>query len=384
VSELRVVPAASLAALAFAAGGCAGNTTIQPGKSSVNVYVSMPLRGPSGPDGRDVADGARMALDAAGGHVGGLRVRAVYLDDTSGSGASARWSAAKVGANARRATQDSTAIAYIGDFESGASRTSIPITNAAALLQVSPASTAIDLVRPYLGSEQLPVLQQETAERTFGRVIPDDEAQAAVAARWLVSLGGRRVGLATDDAPYSKTVASAFGDALRGAVVTRKRPDSVFIADGPLPDTSRSFGPPVGGFVRGPVIATDALLPPFSFNPRVREGARFTSAALDPSQLPADGQAFVRDFRKRYGRRPGRYAAYGYEAMAVVLDSIRRAGDEGARRQAVIDAFFATTNRHSILGTYSIDSVGDTTLRRLTGYRLRAGRPASPRLLSPG
>jgi len=369
--------AAVTAALLLAIGGCAASTTIRPGKSSVNVYVSMPLRGSSGPDGQDVADGARMALDASGGHVGGLRVRAVYLDDTSGSGASARWSAAKVGANARRATEDSTAIAYIGDFESGASRTSIPITNAAALLQVSPASTAIDLVRPYLGSEQLPVLQQETGERTFGRVIPDDEAQAAVAARWLVSLGGRRVGLVTDNAPYSKTVASAFGDALRGAVVTRKRPDSVFIADGPLPDTSGFLGPPVGGFVRGPAIATDALL-----NPRVLEGTRFTSAALDPSQLPAAGQAFVADFRKRYGREPGRYAAYGYEAMAVVLDSISRAGDEGARRQAVIDAFFATTNRHSILGTYSIDSVGDTTLRRLTGYRLRAGRPASPRLLS--
>jgi len=39
---------AGLAVLVLAMGGCASNSTIQPGKSTVNVYVSMPLRGPSG------------------------------------------------------------------------------------------------------------------------------------------------------------------------------------------------------------------------------------------------------------------------------------------------------------------------------------------------
>ena len=68
-----------------------------------------------------------------------------------------------------------------------------------------------------------------------------------------------------------------------------------------------------------------------------------------------------------------RYAAYGYEAMAVVLDSIRRAGDSATDRQAVIDAFFATSQRDSVLGTYSIDEVGDSTLDRMAGYRLGAG-----------
>ena len=215
---------AGLAGLALAMGGCASNSTIQPGKSTVNVYVSMPLRGPSGPDGQDVADGARMALDAAGGHVGGLGVRAVYLDDTSGSGASARWSAAKVGANARQATEDSTAIAYIGDFESGASRTSIPITNQAALLQVSPASTAVDLVRPYLGSEQIPDLQQESGERTFGRVIPDDEAQGKAAAGWVEQARrsrGRRNGRQELTA---KVVADAFTAPCRATVAVNSGP----------------------------------------------------------------------------------------------------------------------------------------------------------------
>jgi branched-chain amino acid transport system substrate-binding protein len=100
-----------------------------------------------------------------------------------------------------------------------------------------------------------------------------------------------------------------------------------------------------------------------------------TSAAEDPAQLPAAGQRFVRAFGTRYGRKPGRYAAYGYEAMAVALDSIRRAGDRGDDRDPVVSAFFDTQDRDSVLGTYSIDDVGDTTLTALAGYRLTDGRP---------
>jgi branched-chain amino acid transport system substrate-binding protein len=91
--------------------------------------------------------------------------------------------------------------------------------------------------------------------------------------------------------------------------------------------------------------------------------------------LPASGQRFLRAFRQRYHRTPGRYAAYGYEAMAVVLDSVRRAGDSGDDRDSVVSAFFETTDRDSILGRYSIDDVGNTTLTRLAGYRVRHGRP---------
>ena len=82
----------------------------------------------------------------------------------------------------------------------------------------------------------------------------------------------------------------------------------------------------------------------------------------------------MRRYRDEYGRPPDPYAAYGYEAMAVVIDSIERAG-EPVDRSAAIDAFFDTVDRRSVLGTYSIDEVGNTTLDRMAGYRVRAGRP---------
>ena len=105
-----------------------------------------------------------------------------------------------------------------------------------------------------------------------------------------------------------------------------------------------------------------------------RPGTLATSPALDPSHLPRAGREFVADFEAEHGRAPGRYAAYGYEAMAVVLDSIDRAGDP-TDRASIISAFFETPERETILGSYSIDEVGQTTLGSISGYELGRGPP---------
>jgi branched-chain amino acid transport system substrate-binding protein len=370
---MRGLTAATVAvgALALAVSGCGTpGSGIQAGERAT-VYVSMPLRGPGAVEGRDVVRGARLALADARGRVGELEVRAIYLDDTAGRGSQARWSQAAAAANARTATEDSTAIAYLGDFDSGATRASLPITNEARMLQVSPASAAVDLVQPFLGAgEEVPEHVQTTGERTFGRVVPSDAVQAEAAAAWAKRLGVKRVAAISDDSQFGDTMVIAFRQAASGLARTGSAQADLIYYGGLALDAPASL---THGF-RGPVMGSDALLPPFSAGGDV-VASLATSAAQDPSQLPAAGQRFLRSYRSRYGRQPGRYAAYGYEAMAVVLNSIERAGDQGDNRDAVVDAFFDTRDRDSVLGTYSIDEVGDTTLDRLAGYRLRNGRP---------
>src|SRR3954449_9421474 len=176
----------------------------------------MPLRGPEAASGRDVVDGARLALADANGKAGKLRVDAIYLDDTSGAGSAAGWSPAAAAANARRASQDSAAIAYVGEFDSGATRFSLPITNEAHILQVSPASAAVDLVQPFLGAgDQIPGEVQPTGERTFGRVIPSDEAQAQAGALWAKRLHADGVAVVRGSSQYDKVVAAAFAEQAR-------------------------------------------------------------------------------------------------------------------------------------------------------------------------
>jgi branched-chain amino acid transport system substrate-binding protein len=382
--------AATVAALAVAWAGCgSGGSGIQSGEH-VTVYVSMPLRGPEGRDGRDVVDGARLALHDARGRVGPLTVRAAFLDDTGGRAPNARWSPATTAENARRATQDSTAIAYIGDLDSGATRFSLPITNEARMLQVSPTSSAIDLVQPYLDAgDQIPNETQPTGERTFGRVIPSDEVQAEAGAAWARRLGFRRVATISDGSLFGDTMVEAFRAAASGITPAAPGASRLVYYGGTAADAPAAVARDLASCSRRTLLATDALIgsrllgrvpagasacPGIPAGALAPAGVLITSAAQDPSQLPAAGQRFVRAFRSRYRRSPGRYAAYGYEAMAVVLDSIRRAGASGDERDAIVNAFFDTRDRHSILGTYSIDDVGDTTLDRLAGYRVRAGR----------
>ena len=70
---------------------------------------------------------------------------------------------------------------------------------------------------------------------------------------------------------------------------------------------------------------------------------------------------------------------YGYEAMSVTLDAIARAGSRD--RRAVVNAFFVTKNRDSVLGRYSIDWNGDTTLSTYGVLRIAGGRFVADRTI---
>ena len=68
----------------------------------------------------------------------------------------------------------------------------------------------------------------------------------------------------------------------------------------------------------------------------------------------------MREYEGAYDEKPLPSALYGYEAMRLVLDAIRHTGDDS--RAGVIQALFETRDRESILGSYSIDAYGDSTL----------------------
>lgn len=119
------------AALAAAiAGGC-GEEGAASG-ATVRIYVSAPLRGDEAEAGRRLCAEARDR--AAQGDPGEkLKLRVVCLD---ASGAGGDWTLAQVGANARRATEDSTAVAYVGEPDPRARKQSRPIVEAAEIAEL--------------------------------------------------------------------------------------------------------------------------------------------------------------------------------------------------------------------------------------------------------
>jgi branched-chain amino acid transport system substrate-binding protein len=110
-----------------------------------------------------------------------------------------------------------------------------------------------------------------------------------------------------------------------------------------------------------------------------------TNLGIDASRATPAGRRFAAGYAGHYGPPPPT-AVYGYEAMSLLLDAIDRAtggGRSEVGRSAVLAALLHTRDRHSALGTYSISADGGTTLDRYGVYRVRNGRLAFWKAMSP-
>ena len=134
--------ATMLAAVTVAGcGGDDGGTASAEGGSggrTLTVYSSLPLQGASKNQAQAITNGMKLALDQAGGKAGDNTIKYVSLDDSTAQAGA--WTPEATSANARKAAQDDSTIAYLGEFNSGASAISIPILNEAGicLLYTSP------------------------------------------------------------------------------------------------------------------------------------------------------------------------------------------------------------------------------------------------------
>jgi branched-chain amino acid transport system substrate-binding protein len=368
------------------------------GGGSLTVYSSLPLQGASRPQSEDVIRGIELALKQKGNKCGDSTIKYESLDDATA--AAGKWEAGQTSANARKVAQDDSAIAYIGEFNSGASAISIPITNEAGLLHVSPSNTALGLTKGGAGAEPgEPDKYYPTGERNYGRVVPIDTIQGAAQAQWMQDEGVKSVYILDDAEVYGKGVAANTKTAAEEAGITVAGEDSW---DGKasnyraLASKIKSSGADAvftGGIIdnNAPQLYKDlhAAMPDAKlFGPDgvatvdftaeipadVQKQSYLTAPTVAPEELPPAGQQFYKDYEAEYGEPQDEidpYAVYGYEAMSVVCDAIAEGGDDKA---AVIDAFFATKGRESPLGTYDIDPDGDTTLSDYGGYKAEGGK----------
>ena len=396
----------ALAGAALAAGcGARASAENHVTGPRLTVYASVPFQGSSASTARAVLGGVEVALGAAHGRVGRYRIDLRILNDATAQ--SKGWDPGQTSANARRAAADPSTIGYIGEVNSGATAVSIPLLNRAGIAQISPTSTAVGLTTDGPGAlPGEPEKYYPTQRRTFVRVVPDDAIQAAVQVQAQVDAGCRRAIVLSDgdvdgrDAALS-FVAVARSSALRVIATDQFAPaandralvasvaasgaDCVLITG--LDDrraarlSERLYTAAPGVMLFGwSSLAAPAYADPADggIAPWLAPQVVLTDAGLAASQYPPSGRRFDAAYARRYGRPPPS-AIYGYEAMSLLLDAIARATDGGRApvdRSTVLAALLHTRDRHSVLGTYSIDSHGDTTLDRYGVYRVRNGRLA--------
>lgn len=385
-------------ALAAGVAACGDEDEQGPGSrpassgEEVTIYSSQPLQGATRAQAVSVINGEKLALEQHGGEGGACPVRYVALDDSTAQ--AAQWDPAAVAANARRAIQDRSTIAYLGEFNSGASAVSLPILNEVPILQVSPSNTYVGLTKSEGAEPGEPEKYYPSGRRTYGRVVPADQVQAAAVVRYMEDEGATRLYVLNDNEVYGSGIArnvEAGAEAAGIEVVANQGIDTKAANYRSLAERIRSSGADAfffGGNTYGnavqlwkDVYAVNPDIKLFgpdgvaesSFYAEVGEPGRntfITVSTLPPENYPPAAQDFFSAYTAAYGKQPETYGIYGYEAMSVVLDAMERAGD-CADREAVLEAFFATRDRESVLGTYSIDADGDTTLTQYGGYRIK-------------
>jgi branched-chain amino acid transport system substrate-binding protein len=372
------------------------------GGSAVNVYSSLPLQGASRPQTTAMVEGIKLALEQNNGKAGETTVKYTSLDDSTAQAGT--WTPEAASANARKVAQDDAAVAYIGEFNSGASAISIPILNEVPIAQVSPANTAVGLTSDEPGADQgEPDKYYPTGERHYLRIVPKDTIQGAALATIMKKDGCTSAYILNDKEVYgaglAKNIEAAAGD--QGLEVAanegidpkapnfRSQASSIksagadcFVFSGitangavqlykdvsaAVPD-AKLYGPD-GVAESGFADPAEGGIPA-----DVAAKTKVTVATLSPDEYPPEGQKFFSDYEAKYGEpNPDPYAIYGYEAMRLVLDTCEELGPDCSDKAAMIEALFSTKGRTSVLGTYDIDENGDTTLTDYGVYSIDGG-----------
>jgi branched-chain amino acid transport system substrate-binding protein len=388
----------AFAALAVTISACGGDDSSDEG--SVTVYSSLPLQGASRPIGEAIQQGMELAFKQADNKAGDVTVNFEPLDDSTAQAGA--WTPEAESANARKAIADDSAVAYLGTFNSGAAAISIPLLNEADMAMLSPGNTAVGLTTDEAGAEPgEPDKYYPSGTRNYARIIPKDTVQGAVLAKLMDEDGCTTVGILNDQEVYGKglaqnvevagedkfdvvsdegidpkaanyrSVASELADqgvdcfffsgiAANGAVQLYK---DVAAA---IPD-AQLYGP--DGVAESTFYNPDEGGLPADVGDRVT----VTVASLDPKEYSEEGQQFFEDYSAEYGEKnPNPYAIYGYEAAQLMLDVLERA-DDPTDRTSVREAMFETKDRDSVLGTYSIDENGDTTLTDYGSFKIVDG-----------
>ena len=329
---------AALTTCALALSGCLGDGgSDEPARvkgDTATVYSSAPRHGASAAVASAVTAGERRALAEAGGRAGGLRIRLKQLPATDDQ-PDHPWDPALVSENASRATDDPTTIAYLGELDYGATAVSLPITNNAGLLQVSPGDGLTSLTqrppgRPRAGPERY----YPSDQRTFVRLGPTDLEEADHLVERARTAGAKRIAVVYGGDIYGRELAPQIFARARRAGLEPVASEEYRDQLDEIPDiASRLADAHPDAVIHAAVagLGTARLLAEIDVRlPTVRllatsgilAGQKSLALPVELARVAAVGPAM-----------PPRRA--GYQAMRLVLDAV----DEGKRdRRRVIAA----------------------------------------------
>ncbi len=342
----------------------------------IEIGFVAPLTGDQAYVGVGVLQGAQMAVEDAnikGPIFGNTKLKLVPLDDQHNP------TQAVLAANKLAADPD--VVGVIGHFNSSCTKAASAIYHEARMVQITPASTNPDISRQGFD--------------TFFRICATDDVQGPAAADFVFSkLGLRKISIIDDKTTYGKGLADQFDkkfESLGGTVLSHDgitqgekdftplltkvkslEPQLIFFG-GIYPELSLLIKQSRKLGLRAPWMGGDGVFDVTLIKlvtPSLSEGTYSTMLGVDPHTLP-EAKDFVTRYEARYGEI-GSFSAYGYDAVNVLIEAIRRAGKND--REAVLREVRNTKDFGGVFGRINFDEKGDAVGKSVGIFKVENGK----------
>jgi branched-chain amino acid transport system substrate-binding protein len=357
------------------------------------IASDLPLQGANRSLTTEMNKAIAYMLGQSGWKAGSYTVGFQACDDSTAQKGS--WDSSKCTANANAYAQNSSVLGVIGTFNSGCAKLEIPIANRASqgpLGMVSPSNTYPGLTVSGPGTAPgEPGVYYPTGKRNYARVVWTDQFQGAadgIFAKTHMKL--KSVYILNDKETYGNGIATLFKRAagkLGIKVLGFQGWDPNATSYESLANaikSSKAQGVFLGGIIclNGGKLIKDLrsvlgpkfpMLMPDGFTPfsatgttsgNTSNGAYISYPGIPVTSLKGAGAKFVTGFTKiNGGTLPDPYTAYAAQAAQVLLGAIAKSN---GTRANVTSKLFNLTVTNGILGNFTINKNGDTTLGTVT------------------
>lgn len=356
-------------------------------QSEVRIGSASPLSGPGAHQGKDIENGARMAIDdlnAKGAAIGGRKVKWVLLAEDDGSDP-------KMGTAVAQALVDAGVVGVVGHLNSGTTVPASKIYASAGIPEISPAATT-------------PLYTHQGFRTAFRIVANDDLVGHALAAYSITTLKAKTIAVIDDRTAFGQGLADEFVKEVKragaaqivsrqftndkatdfNAILTQIRahhPDVVFYGGmdavaGPMLKQMKALG--IGAkFVSGDGICSEKL--PLLAGDALGNDKVFCVVAGGVSGAEEAGyNAFAERYRQRFHLPLQTYAPYAYDAVMVFAQAMQQAQSADPAQFLPV---LANIRYQGITGAIAFDPRGDLRDAALTLYTYREGRKVKLRVI---
>jgi branched-chain amino acid transport system substrate-binding protein len=381
-------PVASTAASAPASEAASAPASVA-GNVTVTLGVDLPLSGAETPNGQPTLNGVQLAVDE--NPVPGYTIKIEAKDDALNGKHDPQTGATNIG----QLVNDKSVFAVVGPFNSNVAQAEIPVSNAAGLIQCSPANTNPSLTK---GDSAKALRATNPDKIAYVRVATTDDIQGQAGADIAYNVVGAKSAYIVDDTEtYGKGLADqfeatfkAFGGTIVGhdgvgasgqsdftALLTAaKAKKPAFVYFGGVTATG-------GGLLRKQMVQVGMGDVPFGGGDGISDGSAATASSflnvagaqgdnntymtVAAVSLIPDKAKFDADYKAKYGSEAGAYSASGYACAQIYLQALKAVGPDREKIRAYVTN--ASNSFNTVLGTITFDANGDTSQHVISDFK---------------